>query len=414
MGKKGRREYFERIYSRYRSAGAEEKSRILDEFCEVCGYNRKYAIAKLNGPGPEQQRFRKRRRVRSFRYGPGVIAILAALWSATGYLCSLRLKAAIPLWLPWIRKHFTISPATERDLLSMSARQMDRRLQGRKKGERRALYGRTKPGNLLKHHIPIKTDHWDVSTPGFTEVDLVSHSGNSAVGEYAYSLNQTDIFTTWVETRAVLGKSQSGVVAALEEMRQSLPFTLAGIDSDNGSEFINEQLLSYCRKKGIQFTRGRPYKKDDNAHIEQKNWTHVRKVFGWKRYDTAQIVKAMNDLYTNELRWFMNLFTPSMKLKKKVRVGSRMRRVYEQPLAPLDRLILSRAGDPEKIARLRRLRETLNPFQLSAVIEAKISGIVKMADNTPPKNKKTGWQNNDYVFRKNLGKMAALAAKGVE
>jgi len=145
-------------------------------------------------------------------------------------------------------------------------------------------------------------------------VDLVSHSGSSAAGVFVYSLNQTDILTTWVETRAVLGKSEAVVVEALDEMRKSLPFVLEGIDSDNGSEFINDHLYRYCQKNKIQFTRGRPYKKDDNAHVEQKNWTHVRKLFGWSRYDSPEVVPLMNELYCKELRWFMNLFTPSMKL----------------------------------------------------------------------------------------------------
>jgi hypothetical protein len=151
---------------------------------------------------------------------------------------------------------------------------------------RRRLYGRTKPGTLLKHHIPLKTDHWDVQVPGFTEIDLVSHSGDSGAGDFCYSLNVTDIHTGWTETRAVLGRGQGGICEALEEIRQALPFPLRGIDSDNGSEFINEHLLRYCRLLDIQFTRGRPYKKDDNAHIEQKNWTHVRRILGYVRCDS--------------------------------------------------------------------------------------------------------------------------------
>ncbi len=144
----------------------------------------------------------------------------------------------------------------------------------------------TKPGSLLKHHIPVKTDRWEVQKPGFTEIDLVSHSGNSAAGDYCYSLNVTDIDTGWTETRAVLGKGQQRVQAALEAVRQTLPFPLRGINSDNGSEFINAHLWGYCHAHDIQFTRGRPYKKDDNAHIQQKKWTHVRRLLGYVRYDT--------------------------------------------------------------------------------------------------------------------------------
>ncbi|HKZ39710.1 MAG TPA: ISNCY family transposase [Candidatus Hodarchaeales archaeon] len=314
MGKNSKRDYFRMIYPRYRLASPAEKSRILDEFCKVCGYNRKHAIAKLNGAAPEKEADKVLKRSRRLRYDSRVLSILAAVWIASGYLCSVRLKAAVGLWLPWIRQRFPISKTTENSLLSISARQMDRRLQARKTKARRSIYGRTKPGTLLKHQIPIKTDHWDVTTPGFTEVDLVSHSGSSAAGVFVYSLNQTDILTTWVETRAVLGKSEAVVVEALDETRKSLPFVLEGIDSDNGSEFINDHLYRYCQKNKIQFTRGRPYKKDDNAHVEQKNWTHVRKLFGWSRYDSPEVVPLMNELYCKELRWFMNLFTPSMKL----------------------------------------------------------------------------------------------------
>jgi len=403
MSKKSKREYFRLIYPRYRAADAQEKSRILDEFCEVCGYNRKYAIAKLNGPAPEREESSsKKKRHRVNLYSQAVIGILYTVWVAAGYICSLRLKAALRLWLPWIRERFRMSQSVEKSLLSISARQIDRRLQYRKRQLRRSIYGRTKPGTLLKHQIPIKTDNWNVKTAGFTEVDLVSHSGSSAAGEFVYSLNQTDILSTWVETRAVLGKSEIAVVNGLDEMRQALPFALTGIDSDNGSEFINDHLLRYCRKHGIQFTRGRPYKKDDNAHIEQKNWTHVRKLFGWIRYDSQEAIEAINDLYRNELGWFMNLFTPSMKLQRKTRVGSRIRKVYDQPKTPLDRLIGSGEGHPDRITELLQLRESRNPFELAKTIETKLHRIHKLAarsrisidSNTRHKSPKTTTTNS--------------------
>jgi hypothetical protein len=385
MGKKSRAEYFRIIYARYRTAKPAEKSAILYEFCKVCGYNRKYAITKLNGPAPEKRLMKPKRRLhRRARYSPTVISVLASIWAATGFLCSVRLKAAIPLWLPWIRRRFRLSDEIEKELVTISARQMDRRLQVHKRKIKRSVYGKTKPGTLLKHHIPIKTDHWDVELPGFTEIDLVSHSGNSAAGNFSYSLNQTDIVTTWVETRAVMGKSQAIVVDALEDMRQNLPFALEGIDSDNGSEFINDHLYRYCQRNKIQFTRGRPYKKDDNAHIEQKNWTHVRKLFGWYRYDTNELVDLMNSLYRNELRWFMNLFTPSMKLLKKIRIGSRQKRLYDQPKTALDRLVLTGKGDPQKIAQLLKLRDSLNPFELTEKIERKLACIHEIATAQRP------------------------------
>jgi hypothetical protein len=221
-----------------------------------------------------------------------------------------------------------------------------------------------------------------VKVPGFTEIDWVSHSGNSASGDYCYSLNVTDIHTGWTETRAVLGKSQEGVRAALEVVRQTLPFPLRGIDSDNGWEFINAHLWRYCAARAIQFTRGRPYKKDDNAHMEQKNWTHVRRLLGYVRYDSETAREAINDLYGKELRLFQNLFLPSVKLAKKERIGSRLRRYYEAPRTPFQRVSASPVADPERVAELRRLRETLDPFQLSQAIQAKRERIFQLSTET--------------------------------
>src|SRR3989304_6019249 len=248
---------------------------------------------------------------------------------------------------------------------------MDRRLAPRKRQLTRRLYDRTKPGTLLKHHIPLKTDHWDVTAPGFTEIDLVAHCGDRADGEFVHSLNVTDIHTAWVETHAVLGKGEVGVQEALATLRQALPFRLQGIDSDNGSEFINNPLYRYCQTHAIQFTRGRPYKKDDNAHIEQKNWTHVRKLLGYVRYDTPQAVDTMNELYRHELRYFQNFFQPSVKLLKKIRIGSKLKRVYDDPKTPLERVLESQQANPAKVAQLKKLRGQLDPFALSSAIAQK-------------------------------------------
>jgi len=232
----------------------------------------------------------------------------------------------------------------------------------------------------LKHHIPIKTDHWDVTEPGFTEIDLVSHSGDRADGDFLHSLDLTDIHTTWVETCAVLGKSQIRVQEGLEQLRQQLPFALRGIDSDNGSEFINAHLLKYCRAHAIQFTRGRPYKKDDNAHIEQKNWTHVRKRMGYVRYDSAAAVVAMNAVYA-DLRLLQNLFLPSVKLQQKERRGARLRRTYDAPQTPLDRVRVCPQADPDKVAVLVRQRAALDPFVLAARVDAQLARLYTLANH---------------------------------
>src|SRR5215831_4303472 len=282
--------------------------------------------------------------------------------------------------MPWIRKRYRLSGQLEQQLLAMSARPMDRRLQSRKRQQKRKIYGRTKPGALLKHPIPIKTDSWEVKAPGFTEVDLVSHSGDSADGEFAHTLNLTDIHTGWTESRALLGKSEIAVQEALHEIQRGLPFRRLGVDSDNGSEFINWHLKRWCDGKQIQLTRGRPYKKDDNAHIEQKNWTHVRKLLGWERYDSAAAVAAINAVYRQELRLWMNLYQPSVKLLKKVRVGSKLRRVYSPAQTPLERVLASGKADSRRVAELQKLLTRLDPFELSRSIDRKLESVYALAN----------------------------------
>jgi hypothetical protein len=391
MSHQSKREYFERIYWRYRQACRREKALILNEFCRVCGYNRKYAIRKLHGPPPEEIKARPRK-PRGYTYAKQVISILEAIWAVAGYPWSVRLKALLPLWMPWIRRRYQVLPSLEQKLLAISARQMDRRFRTHKRLLRRRIYGRTKPGRWLKHQIPLRLDKWNIQQPGYVEVDLVSHSGNRAAGDFLYSLNLTDIYTGWVETRAVRGKGQRGVVAALDEIRKALPFPLYGIDSDNGSEFINAQLWQYCKRHQIQFTRGRPYKKDDNAHIEQKNWTHVRRLLGWERYEGAVALKALNDLYAGDLSRMMNLFQPSVKLTHKVRVGSQLRRRYDVPQTPLDRLWKQSLGKLLKVQALRKLRMNLDPFELAHSIDQQLEQIWNLAavQRTPAEAQKPG------------------------
>ena len=371
------REYTHAIRQRYTLASRAIKSQLLTEFCATTGYHRKAAIRVLTQRS--HPTVRRSRRGRPSPYTPQLVRTLLQIWEAAGYPWSVRLKALLPLWLPWAKQHFAVSPHVERHLHRISPSTIDRHLRQRKRQIRRRLYGRTKPGTLLKHQIPVKTEHWEVTVPGFTEVDLVSQPGDSADGEFIQSLNLTDIYSGWVETRAVMGKGQSTVGAAVNDMRTSLPFRLRGLDSDNGSEFINYHLYDYCTAREIQFTRGRPYKKDDNAHIEQKNWTHVRRLLGWDRYESPQALAAMNDLYRHELRLMMNLFQPSVKLQRKTRVGARIRRVYDCPQTPLDRLLASEGADRPALLALQRLRRRLDPFVLADTIERKLQDIYQLA-----------------------------------
>jgi hypothetical protein len=366
---------------RYAAADRKGRSKLLNEFCRQTGYHRKYAIALLRKPAETPDPGARPRR-RGVSYSNASIRLLEHIWKAAGYPWSVRLKAMIPQWLPWARGHVRgATPEAEKQVLRMSARQMDRRLQEKKRRLKRRLYGRTKPGALLKHHIPVKTDCWDVHEPGFFEIDLVSHSGPNASGEFLYSLNLTDIHTGWCETCAVMGKGEHGVVAALEKIRKSLPFPLRAIDSDNGSEFINHHLYRYCQEQGIQFTRGRPYKKDDNAHIEQKNWTHVRKLVGWERYDTPDALDVLNGLYRGAWRDMMNFYQPCVKLKEKVHVGSRLTRRYDEARTPLDRLAAHYDGQrlPQSIQALLSARERMDPFALSRSVDERLARLARLS-----------------------------------
>jgi hypothetical protein len=377
VGPEAQREYLARMRERYLMAKRPEKGRLLDEAVAVTGRHRKGLIrAWRAGPRPMQ----RRRAGRPTRYGPAVVRALVAIWTAAGYPWSVRVKALLPTWLPWARRRLGLTQTTEAGLGRISARQIDRVLAPHKRRIRRRQYGRTKPGTLLKHHIPLRTDRWRVTAPGFTEIDLVAHSGDRADGEFAYTLNVTDIHTTWVECGALLGKSQVRVQETLERLRTALPFALQGIDSDNGSEFINAHLHRYCRRQQIQFTRGRPYKKDDNAHIEQKNWTHVRKLMGYVRYDAETAVAAMNAVYA-DLRLLQNLFLPSVKLVTKERVGARVRRRYDRPQIPLDRVRACPEADAAKVRALVALRARVDPFQLAQRIDAGLGRLYQLANH---------------------------------
>lgn len=385
--KRFKMKYLQAIYDRYHKSNNQAKTKILNEFCKVCGFVRKYAIRKLNAPLPAYDK-PKIKRLRENKYLKETITMLEIIWQATNYICSIRLHAAIPIWLPHLKTQYHLSNIVIKQLLEISPSTIDRKLKANKKKLKRKLYGTTKPGSLLKHHIPIKTDNWDVNEPGFCEVELVSHSGNCADGNFIHSCNVTDIHTAWTQTRAIANKGQAATIAAINDIQKSLPFKLLGIDSDNGSEFINYHLLKYCKKHKIQFTRSRPYKKADNAHIEQKNWTHVRKIFGYLRYDSDAALLAMNDLYSNELNLFQNLFLPSQKLISKSIIGSRYVKHYDSPKTPLQRLATCNSINinKSKLSFFLKLYNSLNPFLLSSAIDHKIIAISNLA--AKPSNSK--------------------------
>ena len=372
MVKSARREYLEAIRRRYRKARKKDKKPILDEFCANCGYHRKYAIRLLS--------LRPRSRGKKPGAKPvydstALLIVLKHIWFATDQMCSKKLKAAILLWLPHYQPEYGLLPElVKTQLLAISARSIDRLLKPvRARSARHGLCG-TKPGTLLKNQICIRTEHWDITQPGFVEADTVAHCGNSLSGDFVWSLTMTDIFSGWTENRATWNKGALGVMAQIENVESMLPFPLLGFDCDNGSEFLNHHLHRYLANRPLpaQFTRSRPYRKNDSAHVEQKNWTHVRQLFGYDRFDKPALVDLMNDLYQHEWSMFQNFFCPTLKLKEKQRVNSKYIKKYHPPKTPCQRLIESVHVPIETKDRLAADFLHINPFVLKKTIQAKL------------------------------------------
>ena len=378
MGKNERQAYLKAIRSRYRRARKKVKVTILDEFCAVCGYNRKYAIRLLNQYGKPRK---KRRPGRKPIYAsPELLTALKRIWFTSDQMCSKKLKAAIPLWLPHYESVYkALTPETQEKLLSVSAATIDRLLNpARIVHGRKGLSG-TRPGSLLKNQIPIRTHFWDVSQPGFMEADTVAHCGNSLAGSFIWSLTMTDIHTTWTENRATWDKGAQGVLAQIQDIEDRLPFVLQGFDCDNGSEFLNYHLLRYFtdHPSVTSFTRSRPYKKNDNAHVEQKNWSHVRQLFGYDRFEERGILPLIHGLYANEWSLYQNNFWPSMKLLEKRRINSKYLKKYDPPQTPYDRVLASNQITDEAKEHLKTVHQSLNPFILKKTIEKKLRVIFK-------------------------------------
>ena len=385
MGKNERQAYLKAIRSRYRRAGKKAKTAILNEFCAVCGYQRKYAIRLLNRRGKPRKPQRPGRK--PAYASPILLKALKLIWFACDQMCSKKLKAAIPLWLPFYETcHESMTSDIQGKLLSISAATIDRLLRPVRLKQGRKGLGGTKPGSLLKNQIPIRTHHWDVSQPGFVEADTVAHCGNSLAGDFVWSLTMTDIQTTWTENRATWNKGAQGVLAQIKQIEASLPFALQGFDCDNGSEFLNHHLVRYFtdHPNKASLTRSRPYKKNDNAHVEQKNWSHVRQLFGYDRFEDPQLLPLMNDLYSNEWSLYQNHFCPAMKLLEKQRINSKYHKKYDKPQTPYHRVLASDQIDKQTKQQLKSLHQSLNPFILKRKIEKKLRVIfqyVKVTSN---------------------------------
>lgn len=369
MSKQGKRELLEALRPRYVKANKAEKSRMLDEFVAATGYHRKYASHLLhNGPPP-----RSRKKVGSRRkYGQEVVVALAKVWEASGNLCGKRLQPFLEELVEVVERHgeLTISLQTKRLLVQMSAASIDRHLKAAR--TRLPQRGRTttKPGSLLKDAIPIRTfADWNENQPGFVEVDLVAHCGETTAGEYLHTLCMIDIATRWTELRGLPNRGQTATFAAIKDLRaDGLPFPLLGIDSDNGGEFINDQLYRYCLQEHITFTRSRPYKKNDQAHVEQKNWTAIRQWIGYQRYESPQALALLELIYA-DLCLLINFFQPTMKLLETHRVGSKVRKKYDSAQTPYQRVRASSEVNQATKDLLSQLYLSLNPLALQARID---------------------------------------------
>jgi hypothetical protein len=376
MSMQAKREYLMVMREKYYKAGSKkEKTQILDEYCRNTGQARKYVIRRI------QQRVNlgnKSRQPRKATYNGEVTAVLSKIWGIFDYPCGQRLKPLLITEIRRLREMGEIEVTDEilAKLENISSATVDRKL----KNQREILYlkrnrGIPRPGSLLKGKIPIKLTEWDTAEVGNVEMDTVAHGGSSTLGEYVYSLSTTEISTGWWEGEAIMGKSQLSTFWAFKGIRARTPFHWLSVDTDNGTEFMNDILYKYCDREHLAFTRSRPSHKNDNAYIEQKNWTHVRKVLGYCRYDTVTELNLINDLYRHELRLYKNFFQPVMKLLSKERIGGKIKRKYDIPRTPFQRLIESGQIFAQREAELKSIYQSLNPAQLKREIENKLENL---------------------------------------
>ena len=369
------------IQDRYESASLLDKQRILDEFVALTGYHRKHAIRVLGSGLSTAVEQAATTPPRERIYGDAVREALGTLWEAADRVCGKRLKALLPTLVTALERHghLTLDPVVRERLLTASAATIDRLLATRRAtagGRRR----RPRTRSAASRSIPVRTfADWKEPEPGFLEVDLVAHCGDNIGGSYSHTLALTDVASGWTECIALLVRESALVVDALDHLRTSMPFPLRGIDTDNGSEFINETLVDYCSKHGIEFTRSRPYHKNDQAWIEQKNGSVVRRLVGYGRLEGLRAIEGLGRLYTAS-RLFVNFFQPSFKLKEKIRTGARVTKRYHAPETPCARLLASPTIEEPMKERLRSVLATLDPLRLLdeiRVVQEHLAGLAK-------------------------------------
>jgi len=385
MSPRSKKEYTEAVHLRYKNATRQEKTAILDEFCATLKCHRKHAIRVLRSFKRFTKPKAKKRGKRPVYQSEAILKPLKEIWLNANLPCSKRLKAILPIWLPgYVTCFGELSTDVINALLKISPPTIDRLLKPIRFEFTKRGRATTKPGTLLRKQIPIKTNQWDESRPGFLEADTVAHCGDSTAGMYANTINFVDIATGWTEQRAVWGKGETGVLEQIKNIEKTLPFPILGFDCDNGGEFLNYHLQRHFteRKHPVQFTRSRAYHKDDNAHIEQKNWTQVRQWLGYERLDNPKVVPFLNDLYTKEWRLFHNFFCPSVKLMAKKRIGSKTIKHHDSPKTPYQRIMESQhIQESVKLALTKQL-DKLNPFLLRKIMDNKLNKIFSV-NNKP-------------------------------
>jgi len=380
MSLKSKRELLEVVRPRYLKASKVEKQKMLDEFSSATGYHRKHAIRVLKNQVQVQNHLKGKTKTYKTIYRGEVVQALEQIWEIYGHLCSKRLQPFLPEAIRVLErcKEIELCKGTKELLLKISSASIDRCWRAIRIKSPHGL-STTKPGSLLKKLIPVRTfTEWDEERPGFLEIDLVAHCGNTTEGQYLNTLTCTDICTGWTDVTALSHRSQEAVSKAIHLMRQRLPFPLLGIDSDNGSEFINDLLYRYCLDEKITFTRSRPYQKNDQAHVEQKNWSVVRHTVGYDRWETDQELALLESIY-DDLRLYINFFQPSFKLIAKERIGNQTHKRYDTAKTPYQRVLARIDISLEAKARLMNLYVQLNPAELRRRIDQKTAKLWRIS-----------------------------------
>jgi len=380
MSLKSKRELLEVVQPRYLKASKVEKQKMLDEFTLTTGYHRKHAIRVLKNQVRVQNHFKRKTKTYKTIYRGEVVQALEQIWEIYGHICSKRLQPFLPEAITVLERcqEIELCKDTKELLLKISSASIDRCLRPIRIKSRHGL-STTKPGSLLKNLIPVRTfTEWNEERPGFIEIDLVAHCGSTTEGQYLNTLTCTDLCTGWTDVTALLHRSQEAVSGAIQLLRQRLPFPLLGIDSDNGGEFINDLLYRYCLNEKITFTRSRPYKKNDQAHVEQKNWSVVRHTVGYDRWETAQELTLLESIY-DDLRLYINFFQPSLKLIAKERIGNQTRKRYDTAKTPYQRILEREDISLPAKARLMNLYVQLNPVELRRRIDQKTAKLWKIS-----------------------------------